>query len=185
MRKIEALDLKKLLSFFDQNSEILHKSRYHREGFRTHCLLVIAGMLEKYQNGDVSEEAFVAACLHDIGKPRTAKLNKRGEACFYGHENVTEEEIAEFLDPDYPEFEKVLDLIRGHMLPLGVGEGTPEPYRSKNQERLNAFLGAHDEQFEKDLMILSDCDQRSSIKSDDDLAEAEAKADATAELLLQ
>lgn len=183
--KIEGLNLRKLLSFLNDNAEILHKSRYHYEGFRTHCLLVIAGMLEKFESGVVSEPAFVAACLHDIGKPRTAKLNKRGEACFYGHENVTEEEIAAFLSPDYPEFQKVLDLVRGHMLPLGTGEETPEPYRSKNLERLNQFLDAYDEQFEKDLMALSDCDKKSCVKSDDDLPAAEAKADETARRLLQ
>lgn len=178
------LDLQKLLAFFEANSEILHKSRYHKEGFKTHCLLVIEGMLAQYESGNVSEDAFVAACLHDIAKPRTAALNKRNEACFYGHEKVTTEEVAEFLNPDYPGFEKVLDLIRGHMLPLGVGENTPEPFRGRNQERLNDLLKRYDEQFEKDLMALSDCDTRASIKSDDDLADAERRADSIKERLL-
>ncbi len=182
---MKELNLKKLLAFFDMNAEILHKSRYHREGFRTHCLLVIGNMMEAYEAGRVSEEAFVAACLHDIAKPRTAALNKRNEACFYGHENVTDEEVAEFLDPSYPGFEKVLALIRAHMLPLGIKENTPEPFRSKNRERLKAFLSEHDKQFEEDLMILSDCDSRASVRSDDDLASAEERADAIRSKLLR
>ena len=178
------LDLPKLVAFFDVNSEILHKSRYHKEGFRTHCLLVIGDMLTQYEAGQVSEEAVVAACLHDIAKPRTAALNKRNEACFYGHEKVTAEEAAEFLNPDYPGFSKVLDLIRGHMLPLGIGENTPEPFRSKNQECLRELLGKHDKRFEEDLMILSGCDSRAGVKSDDDLALAEAKATSVRDRLL-
>ena len=178
------LNLRKLIAFFDTNSGILHKSRYHKEGFETHCLLVIEGMLAQYESGNVSEDAFIAACLHDIAKPRTAALNKRNEACFYGHEKVNAGEVAEFLSPDYPGFEKVLDLIRGHMLPLGVGENTPEPFRGQNQERLNNLLKRYDEQFKKDLMTLSDCDTRAGIKSDDDLAEAERRADSIKKRLL-
>ncbi|MBQ1563887.1 HD domain-containing protein [Candidatus Saccharibacteria bacterium] len=185
MESLNCLNLQKLVAFFDENSEILHKSRYHREGFETHCLLVIGNMLEQYEAGKVSEEALVAACLHDIAKPRTAALNKRHEACFYGHENVTVEEVTEFLDPDYSGFDKVLGLIRGHMLPLGIKENTPEPFRSRNQERLRDLLDQYDEQFEKDLMILSDCDNRASVKSDDDLPSAEAKAELIGKKLLR
>ena len=170
------LNLPKLMDFFDDNAGILHRSRYHKEDFRTHCLLVIDNMLTQYEAGNVSEEAVVAAYLHDIAKPRTAALNKRNEACFYGHENVTKNEVAEFLDPDYPGFEIVLDLIHGHMLPLGVGENTPEPFRGMNQEKLNALLKKHDEQFKKDLTVLSECDSSASIKSDDDLPQVEEKA---------
>lgn len=181
----EKLDLKKLVDYFDTNAEILHKSRYHKEGFKTHCLLVIDNILSQYEAGNVSEQAVVAACLHDIAKPRTAALNKRNEACFYGHENVTKEEVTEFLNPDYPGFEVVLDLIHGHMLPHGIGENTPEPFRGRNREQLNNLLGRHDEQFEKDLMILAECDSNASVKSDDDLAQAEKQASLTRDRLLQ
>lgn len=184
-RMNEYLNLHKLIAFFDANSEILHKSRYHKEGFKIHCLLVIGSMLEQYESGEVSEEAVIAACLHDIAKPRTAALNKRNEACFYGHENVDDKEVAEFLDPNYSGFTKVVDLIRAHMLPLGIGENTPEPYRGRNQERLNSILNRHDKQFEKDLMILSNCDTRASVVSDDDLAAAERKAAMIKDQLLQ
>ena len=179
------INIQKLIAFFEANSEILHKSRYHREGFETHCLLVIGSMLEQYESGEASEEAVIAACLHDIAKPRTAALNKRHEACFYGHENVDDKEVAEFLDPNYPGFATVLDLIRAHMLPLSVGESTPEPYRGQNRARLNSILNRHDKQFEKDLTILSNCDARASVKSDDDLATAERKAAIIKDQLLQ
>lgn len=181
----KCLDLRKLVDFFDTNADILHKSRYHQEGFKTHCLLVVGAMLEEYEAGNVSEEAVVAACLHDIAKPRTAALNKRNEACFYGHENVTSEEFTEFLDPNYPGFGNAVDLVHGHMLPLGIGENTPEPFRGRNQEQLNSLLARHDKQFERDLMILSDCDSHASVKSDDDLARAEEQASLTKDKLLQ
>ena len=181
----EYLNIRKLVAFLEANSEILHRSRYHKEGFKTHCLLVIDSMLAQYESGKVSEEAVIAACLHDIAKPRTAALNRRHEACFYGHEMVTEAEAAEFLQPDYPGFGKVLDLIHGHMLPLGIGENTPEPYRGRNQEQLDSLLQRHDEQFEQDLMILADCDSHASIKSDDGLLEAERRANIAEAKLLQ
>ena len=178
------LDLRKLINYFDDNAEILHKSKYHREGFKTHCLLVIDGMIDQREAGNVSEEAVVAACLHDIAKPRTAALNKRNEACFYGHENVTDEELAEFLDKDYAGFDYVADLVRGHMLPLGVGENTPEPFRSNNLEKLNGILDRHDDQFKNDLMTLSKCDSGASVKSDDDVLGADERADNTRSELL-
>ena len=181
----EKLDLKKLVDYFDTNAEILHKSRYHKEGFKTHCLLVIDNILSQYEAGNVSEQAVVAACLHDIVKPRTAALNKRNEACFYGHEKVTKEELVEFLDPEYPEFDNVLDLIHGHMLPHGIGESTPEPFRGRNQEQLDNLLKRHDEQFKKDLMIISECDDHASVKSDNDLGQAEERASLIRDRLLQ
>ena len=173
----EWLELKKIISFYDDNADIIHKSKYHREGFETHCLLVVSNIMEKYESGDVSEDAVIAAFLHDIAKPRTAAFNKRGDACFYGHEEVKKEEVEDFLNPDYPDFDIVMDLIHGHMLPHGIGENTPEPFRQQNKEKLESLLEKHDEQFGKDLLALADCDARASVKSDDDLQEAEKRAD--------
>ncbi len=182
------VDFRKLVSFFEKNKDILHLSKYHLEGFETHCLLVIGLMMEQYEAGAVSEEALIAACLHDIAKPRTAALNKRNEACFYGHEKVTDEELTEFLDHRYAGFEKVAALVRGHMLPLGIGESTPEPLRTKNKDRLNDFVrryGHDDKQFKDDLIILSDCDIRASVKSEDELPAAELRASFVRDRLLQ
>ena len=181
---VKELDLKKLVAFFDDNADILHVSRYHKENFKIHCLLVISGMMDAFEDEKVSEAALVAACLHDIAKPRTAKLNKRNEACFYGHENVSDDELCEFLDRSYPEFDKVVALVRLHMLPFGVGENTPEPYRSQNQARLDEALSQHDEQFKDDLMTLSECDRKACVKAEEDLPEAESNADEIRELLL-
>ena len=181
---LESLNLQKLLDFFADNAECLHISRYHKEGYPTHCLLVIHQMMQEFQAGRTSESALVAACLHDIAKPRTAALNKRNEACFYGHENVTDEELAEFLAPSYPEFQRVASLIRAHMLPMGIGEATPEPFRTQNQERLESVLAKEGEPFRSDLMILSSCDQSASVKNDADLGEAERIAEETRMILL-
>lgn len=178
-KALECLNLQNLLEFFADNANCLHVSRYHKEDYPTHCLLVIHKMIEEFQEGRVSGAALVAACLHDIAKPRTAALNKRNEACFYGHENVTDEELTKFLSPSYPELQKVASLIRAHMLPMGVGEATPEPFRSQNQERLNAILAREDKVFESDLRILSISDQGASVKNDADLKEAERIAEAT------
>lgn len=183
-KALESLNLQKLLWFFASYADCLHISRYHREGYPTHCLLVIYWMIQEFQKGKVSGAALVAACLHDIAKPRTAALNKRKEACFYGHENVTDEELANFLSPSYPEFQKVALLIRAHMLPLGVREATPEPFRSKNQERLDAILAREDKVFESDLRTLSTIDQLASVKNDADLKEAERLAEETRAMLL-
>ena len=80
-----------------------------------------------------------------------------------------------FLNPNYPGFENVMDLVHGHMLPHSINENTPEPYRQMNKDKLSSLLDKHDEQFKNNLMVLADCDSRASVKSDDDLPEAERK----------
>ena len=181
---LRSLDIQALLTFLDNHSDCLHLSRYHREDYPTHCLIVIYRMIREFLSGKVSEAALVAACLHDIAKPRTAGLNKRNEACFYGHENVTDEEVGRFLALDYPEFQTVVALIRAHMLPFGVRLTTPEPFRSKNQERLRAILDGKGKSFELDLATLSACDESASVRDDADLNEAEDMAQATHMLLI-
>ena len=156
---LRSLDIQALLTFLDNHSDCLHLSRYHREDYPTHCLIVIYRMIREFLSGKVSEAALVAACLHDIAKPRTAGLNKRNEACFYGHENVTDEEA-------------------------GVRLTTPEPFRSKNQERLRAILDGKGKSFELDLAALSACDESASVRDDADLNEAEDMAQATRMLLI-
>lgn len=185
-KALQCLNLQKLVNFFDSNACILHKSRYHHEGFDIHCYLVIGNMIAEFEAGRVSEEAVMAACLHDIAKPRTAALNKRGEACFYGHEKVTDEELAEFLDPSYQGFSMVADLVRGHMLPYGASENTPEPWRGRNQEALRKLLLKYKgSTFAQYLEVLHLCDDKSCVRNDADLPVAEKEAEAIKSLLLQ
>ena len=185
-KALQGLNLQKLVEFFGSNADILHRSQYHHEGFDIHCFLVIGNMLAEYEAGKVSEEAVVAACLHDIAKPRTAALNKRNEACFYGHENVTDEELAELLDPNYPGFNRVADMVRGHMLPFGASESTPEPWRGQNQEALSKLLEKYKSStFRQDLEMLHKCDDGSCVRDDVDLSAAEKEAAAVRSLLLQ
>ena len=177
-KALQSLNLQKLVAFIDSNAGVLHKSQYHHERYDTHCLLVIGSMIAEYEAGRASEEAVIAACLHDIAKPRTASRNKKGDACFYGHEKVTDEELAAFLDPSYPGFERVVELVRAHMLPHQMG-GSP-----KLQKRYSALLERFGEAFGQDLAILAKCDDGGCIRDDADLPEAIRASKETRELLL-
>ena len=163
MNFFEYLNIGKLADFYARNVDCPHVSKYHRESYPTHCWLVIDKMTEQYEQGNISEEALAAAYLHDIGKPRTAAVKPDGDACFYGHEQVTEEEVAIFLDPGYQGFSKVVALIRAHMLPMLISERTPEPYRSDNIQKLHDLAEKWGEEFMRDLDTLTRCDLASSI----------------------
>ena len=184
MRSIEealqSLNLQSLAEFFDHNAGILHRGRYHREGFDVHCYLVIGNMLAEYEAGRTSIDAVIAACLHDIAKPRTAALNKRGDACFYGHEKVTDEELASFLDPGYPGFERVAAMVRAHMLPHQMAEQASP----KRQKRSDALLERFGEAFGQDLAILAECDDKGCVRDDADLPAAIKAAEETRRKLL-
>lgn len=179
-KALQSLNLQSLVGYFDHNAGILHRGRYHHEGFDAHCYLVIGNMLAEYEAGRTSIDAVLAACLHDVAKPRTAALNKRGDACFYGHEKVTDEELASFLDPGYPGFVRVAELVRAHMLPYQMAEQASP----KLQRRYDALLERFGKAFGQDLAILAKCDDNGCVRDDAALPAAIKVAKETRELLL-
>lgn len=154
--------MRKLLSFYNKYADLPHTSKYHFESYYEHCMLVIAQALDTGANRPV----LLAAALHDIAKPRTQAINKVGGACFYDHEKVTEDEVAEFLPKNDADFGQVVALIQCHMLPYQVNSPGKwgEKARAELVQAISRF-GEVYEDFEKNLNMLHQCDEAGSIRS--------------------
>ena len=89
-----------------------------------------------------------------------------GDACFYGHENVTEEEVANFIPKEDKDFGQVVALIQCHMLPYQVNG--PDPWGEKARTALAESIekyGALYKDFEKNLNLLHECDERGTVRT--------------------
>lgn len=117
----------------DKSLQTPHTSRYHNEDLFLHTLLVLH-YVQEYEDIVLS----LAAWLHDIGKPNHHGQKSNGDNTFYGHENVTEEELSRFLSCDYPYFNDVLELVQKHMDPFYVENGI-EPFASQAKERIDSL----------------------------------------------
>lgn len=171
-----------LLRFFDDHKELPHVSKYHRENFKEHCLLVIDEMAKRTTDSAM----LIAACLHDIAKPRTQGLNKVNEPCFYGHEEVSDEELTQFLSNDDPRFERVKALVLCHMTPYHAesAKDVDKAIRKLCRKCLKnggIELEVNDE-FIHDLMLLHEADDAGTVRSDENLPEV---ADRIEHALLQ
>jgi hypothetical protein len=182
---LQPLNIQKLVGFFEKNAGIPHVCAHHAEPFDVHCLRVIGRMVEAYEKGSASEELLLAACLHDIAKPRKAKPGKDGQAHFYGHERVTDEELAQFLDPSYPGFERVADLVRGHSLPWQISETKSKKLKRRFKRRYNALIEKYGSGFGEELDLLVACDRAGSVEDAADLPAAREEAERVKALLLQ
>lgn len=178
---LQPLNIQKLVGFLEKNASVPHVCVHHVEPFDVHCLCVIGRMVEAYEKGNASEELLLAACLHDIAKPRKATIGKDGQAHFYGHEHVTDEELAEFLDPSYLGFERVADLVRGHSLPWQIEETGSKKLR----KRYDALIEKYGSGFGKELDLLVACDRAGGVEDAADLLAAQEEAEKIKTLLLQ
>lgn len=170
-------NLSALLIHFNLYKELPHISKYHRETYYQHCMLVIDEMFKRTEDSAL----LIAACLHDIGKPATQGLNKIGEPCFYGHEEVTDEELAHILSMDDERFQYVKALIWCHMTPYKVI--TAKDYdatlvKSCKKTLRKAGIDVevnHD--FIRDLTLLHEADDAGSVRHDEDLASVEERCE--------
>ena len=178
---LHSLNIQKLVGFLEKNAGIPHVCAHHAEPFDVHCLRVVGRMIEEYKRGRASEELLLAACMHDIAKPRKASVGKDGQAHFYGHEHVTDEELAQFLDPSYPGFERVADLVRGHSLPWQIEETGSKKLR----KRYDALIEKYGSGFGENLDLLVACDRAGSVEDAADLPAAREEAERVKTLLLQ
>lgn len=159
------------LTFLDTHKNLPHVSKYHREGYMEHCLLVIYEMAKRTDDSAM----LIAACLHDLAKPRTQAYNKIGEPCFYDHEEVTDEELSQFLSPDDPRFGRVKALVLCHMAPYHVQSA--KDYDSALVKRCCKCLkngGIEmevDDAFIHDVTLLHDADDAGTVRSDEQLTE--------------
>lgn len=166
-----------LVRFFEIHNELPHISIYHREGYQEHCLLVIDEMAKQTSDPTL----MVAAALHDIAKPRTQALNKRGQPCFYDHEQLNDEEISVFLTKDDPRFERVKALIWCHMLPYNLRVAEGKNFNEELKKACEKLLRKQnidvevDDDFMSDLDALHSADDAGSVRKDEDLAYVEQR----------
>ena len=176
---LKYLDLGKLVNHFAENADIPHVCDYHKEAYDVHCLCVIGYAVAKYEAGEVSEEVLLAACLHDVKKPQKAFVGKDGQAHFYGHENVTDEELAVFIDPKYRNFARVAELVRGHSLPWQKAGS------KKLEKRYNALIEEYGCAIGDELRLLVDCDHGGGVVEEANLPAMVEEAERVKAFLLQ
>jgi len=158
-----------LLQHFSTHTDLPHVSKYHRENYFQHSMLVIEAM------GKLTDSTtlLIAACLHDIAKPRTQGLNKIGEPCFYGHEEVSDEELSQFLTVDDERYTRVKALIWCHMHPYLLANASDydkaiRKYCRKSLRKAGIDIEV-DDAFVNDVALLHEADDIGSIRRDEDL----------------
>lgn len=128
----------------------------HHKNIYLHSLKVFSNVIEKTRNGECSNPVYLrfAALLHDIGKPKTARLDESGDWTFHDHERVGEmmvEIIFRRLKMSLLNMEYVKELVRLHMRPsmISTHEITDSGVRRLLSDAGDIFW---------DLMILSESD---------------------------
>lgn len=135
----------------EADKETPHESKYHKESFYEHTILVASAAACRNE----SRPLFIAALLHDIGKPETLMVHPEKGATFYNHETHLDL-IDEFLTKDDMHYKLVCDLIKLHMLPYQFNG--PEPWRSYAEKQMLEVLHNHDALFISNLFMLHDFD---------------------------
>lgn len=170
-----------------ENENLPHTSKYHFESYPEHVLSVLYKVSE--QSSDPTPDyLWIAACLHDIAKPRTQGYNKIGGACFYDHEEITDEELTQFLTRDYEHYERVKALILCHMLPYHLANANDfsAALRKYCRKKLAKFCVnvEVDDTFIIDLMTLHNADDAGSVRAKEDMEEAQKNCKYAADVLL-
>ena len=149
----------KFMSWLEEISETTeHVSNYHKETFYEHVLLAANSAALHFS----SRPLFIAALLHDIGKPETMVVRPDKGATFYGHETHLDL-LKEFLTEDDMHYKLVHDLIELHMLPYQFNG--PEPWRSYAEKQMIELMHAKDALFISDLFLLHDYDMRATFSN--------------------
>ena len=156
-----------LLQHFTAHTDLPHVSKYHRENYFQHSMLVIEAM------GKLTDTTtlLIAACLHDIAKPRTQGINKIGEPCFYGHDEVSDEELSQFLTVD--------DERYTHMHPYLLASASDydkaiRKYCRKSLRKAGIDIEV-DDAFVNEVALLHEADDTGSIRHDEDLIGIESR----------
>ena len=158
-----------LFRYFENHKDLPHVSKYHRENYFEHSLLVIDEMAKRTDNPVL----LIAACLHDVAKPRTQALNKVNEPCFYGHDEITDEEMQQFLSADDERYSAVKALVVCHMVPYicSRAKDFDKSVRKGCRKALKkaGFGDEVSDDFIHEVMLLHEADDAGSIRRDEDL----------------
>ena len=140
------------------NEETPHTSKYHKESFYEHVLLTANSAALQFSNRAV----FIAALLHDIGKPETMVVRPEKGATFYNHETHLDL-LKEFLTEDDMHYKLVHDLIELHMLPYQFNG--PEPWRSYAEKHMIELMHTKDAMFMSYLFTLHAYDNSATFSN--------------------
>lgn len=156
-------DLYKFLDWlYEVNKDTPHQSRYHHESFYQHTIAVAYNATLMHP----SRRLFIAAVLHDIGKPETVMIRDGKGATFYNHETHLDL-IKEFLSEDDEDYEGVCNLIRYHMLPYTM-KG-PDPWKTNAEQTFTELIRTYGTDFIMELLILHNCDMKGSFANKADV----------------
>lgn len=159
-----------LLAFYNEHQDIPHVSKYHHESYVQHALLVVDEMSKLTSDSTL----LLAAALHDIAKPRTQGINKLGEPCFYGHEEISDDELSQFLSEDDSRYEQVKRLIRCHMAPYKIIEQAK--FDKTLRKMCRKIIGEEPtEEFISQVMLLHQADDAGSVRCEADMEEVELR----------
>ena len=144
---------------YEADKDTPHTSRYHKESFYEHTIAVAyEATLTK-----PSRRLYLAALLHDIGKPETLVIRDGKGSTFYNHETHLDL-IKTFLTEDDEDYEDVCNLIKYHMLPYTM-KG-PDPWRTEAEQKFIGLMRQHDSAFFRDLFTLHICDMKGSFSDE-------------------
>ena len=145
----------KFKEFMMMNMNIPHTSKYHKESFIDHVMMMVD---EAFSSGN--RPLIIATMLHDIGKP-DCHIERPGKGnTFYNHEKVGEEMVKLFLTEDDHDYKQVCFMVRNHMVPFQANG--PEPWASYAQKQLIQFITENDPMWISNLFHLHKLDIQAS-----------------------
>ncbi len=129
-------------------------SKYHMEDYRLHVSMVVAKVAEATNEDRL---AILIAALHDIAKKYTFGLNKVGDVCFYGHEELGAYIVANWLhNMNVPEgtVKIIFAVIAAHLRPKVEWKHTPEN-KEMFREELAEFLDGNTENIKMVMHLIN------------------------------
>ena len=135
-------------------SLLYRQNDYHRYGVFRHTMMVVYHLIKLKQY-----KMLLAGLLHDVGKPFTAKPDKkdiergRGELSFTNHEELSYQIIKKC--PLISEYTK--QIVRNHYLIRGMKKAKEKGQYSKHK-RLQKRWSHLDKQIKKDLALFLQAD---------------------------
>lgn len=136
----------KSLDYTTGLNSVEHDNPHHTLTVGHHCLLTKAIM--EQHSPDLSSEAYMAAMLHDIGKPFTkgfvdSKGNQSEEAHYYQHHLVSAYMSLFYTPTTYTDTQRlrVANIIQWHMRPFEIEKS---PNVEKLAEKLKELVGVDD-----------------------------------------
>ena len=144
---------------YEANKTTPHTSHHHKESFYAHTIAVAYNAVCTLP----SRRLYIAALLHDIGKPETLAIHEEKGSTFYNHESHINM-VKEFLSEDDEDYYDVCNLIQYHMIPYTM-KG-PDPWKSVAEQTFMNNIRTHDTSFMRDLLTLHMCDMKGSYSDE-------------------